>query len=352
METPDLFPKGEAPLPRWLQDDGPASLIVLGVSAHLHRNLAGFHFFPHAKEAECATVLAEIREKVDIPEARWVILADLDKSALRYLQERQVIGSWVHPDVPSAAVAMNQDGSQLLRVLDRNHLQIVNLQSGFAPEKATAAVMARESELEQKLFFAYQEDLGYLTTFVKSVGTGLHLTAMVHLPGLVLAEEMDKIINALQQLGLSVRGLFGTHQTVRGSLFQVTSTITLGRDEDEITNDFKYHLGRVIAHEQSAREQLHARDKQWLEDLIHRSYAILGAARLITAQETFDRLSHVRLGVGLGILPQHDTVFLNKLLFGQLTGHLQVSCGEPLKGSSQARARASFLRQCLGGSSG
>jgi protein arginine kinase len=349
METPELFQKGEAPLPSWLQGDGPASLIVLGVSAALHRNLAGFHFFPHAKEAECATVLAEIQEKVDWPEGQWITLAGLKKSARKFLLERQVIGSWVHHTVPSGAVAMNQDGSQVLRVLDKNHLQIVNLQGGFAHEKAAAAVMAWESELEQKLFFAYQEDLGYLTTFVRSVGTGLHLSALVHLPGLVLAEEIDKIINALQQLGLSVRGLFGTHQAVRGSLFKVTSTITLGRDEDEIANDFKYHLGRVIAHEQSAREQLHARDKHWLEDLIHRSYAILGAARLITAQETFDRLSHVRLGVGLGILPQHDTLFLNRLLFGQLTGHLQVSCGEPLKGSAQARARASFLRQCLDG---
>ena len=173
----------------------------------------------------------------------------------------------------------------------------------------------------------------------------MKLAAFLHLPGLVLADEIDKILNALRQLRFSIRGLFDQGSTVRGAVFQVSNVVTLGRDEEEIVTDFSYHVQKVLEHERSARRQLYARDRLWLEDLVHRSLAVLRSARMITSQETFDLLSNIRLGAGLGILPGLAPGLLNKALFGQQTGHLQASSAEPLSGNARAIARASFLRE-------
>ena len=70
-------------------------------------------------------------------------------------------------------------------------------------------VLALDDRLETEIEPAFAEDLGYLTASPADVGTGLHVSALLHLPGLVLAGEIDKVLNALRQLQFSVRGLFG-----------------------------------------------------------------------------------------------------------------------------------------------
>ncbi len=149
----------------------------------------------------------------------------------------------------------------------------------------------------------------------------------------------------MRQLQFFVRGLFGDGQTVRGALFRISNLITLGRDEDEIADDFRRHVGRVLKYERLAREQFQDRDPLGLEDMAWRSLASVGSARLITAQEAFDRLSSIRLGVGLGILPHVPPGVLNRALVAQQTGHLELSAGSRLEGRERSAARAAFLRE-------
>lgn len=343
-----FFERWRSCQPGWLLDGGPLGQIVIGTRGRLHRNLSGFHFPTQARLDEKSAILDEVGSKVSIlgsfAEAHFLNLAEMTEVQRKMLVEMQLIRPQAALGARHTGVWVGEHRDLSLVVNDQDHLQIQLHGPGFSPEAVLEKAMAVEAQMETPLNFSYKEDLGYLTAFAGSVGTGLHFSALLHLPGLVLADEVDKIINALKQLRFSVRGLFGTGKTVRGALFLVSSQVTLGRDEEEIMNDFKYHLGRVIMHEMSARQQLHARDRWWLEDLVHRSFAVLKSARLITAQESFDRLSHVRLGVGLGILPPFSSGILNTLLFGQQSGHLELSCGESLTGSDQAHARALFLR--------
>ena len=64
-------------------------------------------------------------------------------------------------------------------------------------------------ELEEKLDFAFDSELGYLTACPTNVGTGMRASAMLHLPGLVMSEQINKIINSVNKIGLAVRGLHG-----------------------------------------------------------------------------------------------------------------------------------------------
>ncbi len=168
---------------------------------------------------------------------------------------------------------------------------------------------------------------------------------MLHLPGLVLVGEIEKVLNALRQLQFSVRGLFGEGSAVRGALFQISNLITLGRDEAEIADDFRAHVGKIITYERSARDQLYGRDHLGIEDMVHRSWAILANSRVITAQEAFDCLSNVRLGVGLGLLPAVDPGRLNQLTVEHQTAHLEIEAGRSLSGRDKGACRAALMRE-------
>ncbi len=50
----------------------------------------------------------------------------------------------------------------------------------------------------------------------------------MHLPGLVLMNEMEPIINGLSKIGLTVRGRWGEGTAALGHMFQVSNQLTLG----------------------------------------------------------------------------------------------------------------------------
>ena len=103
----------------------------------------------------------------------------------------------------------------------------------------TALNMANDTDnlLETRLGFAFNEDLGYLTSCPTNLGTGLRASVMMHLPGLVLLGQMHRIIEVSTQLGMAVRGFYGEGTDAYGNVFQVSNQQTMGFNEQEIVNN-------------------------------------------------------------------------------------------------------------------
>lgn len=332
----------------WLDGDGPHADVVVATRARLARNLAGVPFPDRLSAPERATISADLaRQLRRLPALTegWTLEAGAcAPGARRILVEKMLAGAdlLAAPDQRTLVAAADLGLSALLNVED--HLQLCAWRSGFAPVEALAAVLALDDALEPACAPAFSEDVGYLTASPANVGTGLRLGAVLHLPGLVMADEIDKVLNALRQLGFGVRGLAGEGRTVRGAMFRVANLATLGRDEAEIAEDFALHVGKVIAYERGARELVLARDRLALEDLAWRGRAALGNARLLTAQEAWDCLSHARLGAGLGLLPGPGWDVFNRLLVRHQSGHLELAAGRVLDGRERGAARAGLLR--------
>lgn len=333
----------------WLAGDGPHADIVVATRARLARNLAGFAFPDRAPAPERATISADLaRQLRRLPAlaAGWTLdVGACAPPARRVLPEKMLAGAdlLAAPEHRALVAADDLGLSALINVED--HLQLCAWRSGFAPAEALAGVMALDDALAPGCAAAFSEDVGFLTASPANVGTGLRLGAVLHLCGLVMADEIDKVLNALRQLGFGVRGLAGEGRTVRGAMFRVANLATLGRDEAEIAEDFALHVGKVIAYERGARELVLGRDRLALEDLAWRGRAALAQARLLTAQESWDCLSHARLGASLGLLPGPDWGVFNRLLVRHQAGHLEQAAGRVLDGRDRAAARATLLRE-------
>ena len=339
-------------VPEWLNALGPASDIVVSTRVRLARNLMAFPFPHHASPVELSTISGDLTRRLPgFPEFSDGWLFDMDQ--LQPVQ-RKVL---VEMGLASRALARTTEHrhlvlsprmNQLVIVNEKDHLRLVSFRAGLDPAGTLADALRIDERLEKEVPPAFAEDLGYLTASPGDVGTGLHVSALLHLPGLVLAGEIDKVLNALRQLQFSVRGMMGQGTMVRGALFRIANLVTLGRDEEEISEDFLTHVGKIIIYERSAREQLYARDHLALEDLAHRSLATVGSARLMSAQETFDHLSNIRLGVGQGVLDPVHPGILNRILVQQQPGHLEVAAGRPLTHPEKSASRAALLREVFG----
>src|SRR4029077_21206624 len=141
-----------------------------------------------------------------------------------------------------------------------------------------------DTMLESQLDFAFDEELGYLTACPTNVGTGMRASAMVHLPGLVLSEQINQVVNSVNKIGLAVRGLCGEGTEAMGNLFQISNQTTLGEKEEEIINRLSKVIETIIEKEHDARQILLQKKPNTLCDQIGRAYGVLTYAHAMPSK--------------------------------------------------------------------
>jgi protein arginine kinase len=170
---------------------------------------------------------------------------------------------------------------------------------------------------------------------------------MMHLPGLILTQQINRIIPAISQLGLVVRGIYGEGSEALGNIFQISNQLTLGKSERDIVEDLMSVVHQIIAQEKSAREAIVQTSNIHLEDRVFRSYGILQNSRVIETGEAAQCLSDVRLGIDLGYIENISKSILNELMILMQPGFLQQYAGGALHPKERDIRRAAFIRERL-----
>src|ERR1700722_8727490 len=222
----------------WLRGEGPHHQIVVSSRVRLARNLKSFSFPGWAKKHERLQILETVKPQVEaLPEmndAFSVYSQDLSALEKQVLVERHLISREHAAKGVGSAVVMNRRQTLSIMINEEDHLRMQSIRSGLQLKQAFKLVDKVDSALEGTLEFAYDQRLGYLTACPTNVGTGMRASAMLHLPGLVLSELINQVIQAVSKIGLAVRGLYGEGTEAMGNLFQISNQTTLGEKEDEI----------------------------------------------------------------------------------------------------------------------
>ena len=170
---------------------------------------------------------------------------------------------------------------------------------------------------------------------------------MLHLPGTVLAEQINPIIQSVNKLGLAVRGLYGEGAEALGNVFQVSNQMTLGETELSIVGRLEKVLSQIIEHEQNARETLLEKKAKVVYNHIGRAYGILANAHSISSKETMNLLSLMRLGVDLEMFPTVERSLVDELFIVTQPAHLQKQHSEKLSAEERDLLRADMVRERL-----
>jgi protein arginine kinase len=160
---------------------------------------------------------------------------------------------------------------------------------------------------------------------------------------------MEKVIRAVNLLGLAVRGWYGEGSEASGSIFQISNQQTLGESEDEIMKRLSSVLHTIVTQEQNARAKLQEADASKLFDKIGRAYGTVGNAYLLTSVEAMNCLSLLRLAVDLNLLPETERARVDRLLIESQPGHVQLAARGAMEMDKRDVARARFLREQLVG---
>ena len=330
---------------------GPHDRIVMSSRVRLARNLRDHAFPGWAKKPERVKILEEVLPAVGaLPEMADSFgeamdnLTALDK---QILVERHLISREHAAKNVGSGLVVNRAESFCVLINEEDHLRMQALRPGFQTREAWMAVDKLDSALEKKLNYAFDNELGYLTACPTNLGTGIRVSAMLHLPGLVLAEQINPIIQSVNKLGLAVRGLYGEGTEALGNVFQVSNQMTLGESETAIVERLEKVLGQIIEHEENARQTLMEKKPKVVFNHIGRAYGILANAHSISSKETMNLLSLMRLGVDLELFPGADRALVDELFLTTQPAHLQKQISDKLSAEERDLIRADMVRDRL-----
>lgn len=338
--------------------------IILTTRARLARNLSGLKFSSISEDGEKNYILSLVKDVTSrlegFKEYRFYVIKKLPKVFRGLLIERHLMSPEMSYKMTGKGILVNSDifansnhnfsdfkKTVSIMINEEDHLRIQCVVPGFDIRKSVGEVMKVEKKLEKGLNFAFNKDFGYLTACPTNLGTGLRISVIAHLPGLVISSEIDDFIKNINKVGYGIRGFYGENSEVVGNLFQIFNQVTLGKSEDGMVEEMQAICLNIIDTEERARQELRKNNLISLEDGIYRSYGMLKYAKMLSFEESLELLSVIKLGLDLNLVNNVKRFDFYKLisLIGNSNIILSLKENRKLTEDEIDLARAALIRE-------
>ena len=332
----------------WLSGEGADADLAVMCQCRLVRNLSDYLFPEHCREDEKEAVQDRLAGLFDtlglLATGSYWPLSELDALERRFLVERRLITPDLLEREGARGVYIADDQSLSIVVNDENHLTIYGLASGMQLQEVWARINLIDDSLAGALDYAFEDRLGYLTTSISDLGTGLKASTVLHLPALTMSNEMSQMEDRVRDKRHALDGLFGHKGEAHGDLYRLINTGTLGRSEEELLFHVKHLAGELMTAEREARERLISEAPLKLEDRVGRALGLAQGARVLAFSEALAVLSSLRLGVTKGLLDQFSLSHLNDVLVASQDAHIELKCGRDCDELTLSAERADLFR--------
>ena len=320
------MPKFTTPQLSWLTTLGKEADIVLASRVRLARNLKNLPFPNRANINDLAQIKELIIRLIPAIESATGLKFDyLEIDKLTHLEqqvlvEKHLISKKLLTNPENRLLILSNDASVAIMVNEDDHLRIQCMASGLDLNTPLSKAFAIDDAIEAYLNIAFDEKMGYLTACPTNLGTGLRASVLLHLPALVMTQQLSKIDNKL----------------------------TLGFKEQELIDNLNSTVTEIISHEREARKALLNYSPDKLANRVWRSFGILKYARFISENEMLDLVSKVRLGVDLDIIDETKPELLNILLIASQKNYIQnLQQNENMTPQEIDKQRAHIIRKIL-----
>lgn len=331
----------------WYLQSSRDSDVARSTRIRLARNLQGFNFNLSKKELE------ELENKVKDSlynigyGLKFFKLKDMDDITKMSLVEKNLISpDFVLKRNETGSILINDDENICIMIGEEDHLRIQVFSCGLDLKNTLNLAIELDKKIGETLGYAINKKYGYLTACPSNVGTGMRASVMVHLPALSKTKNTRKVLEAITNFGINIRGVYGENTESTGDMYQISNKQTLGISEEEIVQNLNIIVEKIIEQERKARKII-AKDDVEFEDMVYRSYGILSNCRKISSEETRELLSNIKLGTDLGILEGMTDLKVQKLYLYTKPANLQKYLGEQYEAIERDIKRAEVIKNII-----
>ncbi len=333
----------------WYRNKGSEGDIVLSTRIRLARNIKQFPF-PSRLDTEGREKVNELVVRaLDESGDESLKLKNIDMSALSAaetvsLAEKHLISAEFASDTTGRSLLLSEDEDISIMLCEEDHIRIQVLYPGLCLEDAFSVAEKFDKALQNRMNFAFDEKLGYLTQCPTNLGTALRASVMLHLPALSKKGAMGRLSTTVAKLGLTLRGVYTDGRENTGDIYQLSNQVTLGISEEAAIKNLASIASQIISQEKTAREAL-VKDDDYI-DCIYRAYGILKSAYKLSMKELIALVSIVRVGAAEGVI-ELDTQKLTAFTVELQSATMNVEAGKILTQRERDILRAEKVREGL-----
>ncbi|MBR7110292.1 MAG: protein arginine kinase [Clostridia bacterium] len=321
--------------------------IVISSRVRLARNAKSIPFPSKLSDERAFSVIMKSAEEVakSLFNFKFYQMGHLDEIDRQAIFERHLISRDLAQNLKTGAVIVSENEDMSIMINEEDHYRIQAISKGFNLTDALDRAVAFDNVLSGKIELAYSDRLGYLTSCPTNVGTGMRASVMVHLPALTMSGKINSLISSIQQLSLTVRGVYGEGSKADGYMYQISNQVSLGQSEQEIIDSVTKVIDVVCRAEQEERKNMQKRDGLHLIDKITRAYGVLTNATLLSTGELLEFMSYVALGDSLGLFKIKGD--LHDLIISAQPANLIKSAGKNMQAQERDEYRAKQVSKAL-----
>ncbi len=274
-------------------------------------------------------------------------LKDMDLITKQSLLEKNLVNQeFISDNTDVEAICINDEENICIMLNELDHIEIQVFNSGLEIDNSFNLISEIDQKLRNDEKIAFDKKLGYLTSDLVNVGTGMKASILVHLPGLKKTGNLQKILDIVENFGMNIRNEYGEYSKKDSDVYQISNRQTLGISEKDTIANLKIITEKIVEQERIARKFL-AQNSKNLEDNIYRSLGILLYAKRMSLEESNKLISEVKLGVDLGILLELTDIKIKKMLLYTKPANLQKYLGRPLTKDEMQIERAKILQNII-----
>ncbi|MGD9201841.1 MAG: ATP--guanido phosphotransferase [Chitinispirillia bacterium] len=338
-------------IPDWFSNNGPYSDCIISTRIRLARNLIHHKFPLKASFIEKKEIFSKLNDAIlslsQCKKNYSLNLSKLKNLDKQLLFENRIVSSDLINLEGERGVVFDLNHRISIMINEEDHLRLQCMDSGYQPDDLWETINKIDDDLGKKVHYAYKPQCGFLTSCPTNSGTGLRISFLLHIPGLVLSKNIESVLTGASQMGISTRGFFGEHSDVIGNFFQLSNQATMGAKESEFLKNTQDIIMKIVDYEYKARERILNEAKNELKDKIFRSYGILKYAHTLSVDEFLNLTSALRFGIECGFLKKMDIHSLNSMILLCMPAHIQLSENRQINEEEINRIRAIVVKKLM-----
>lgn len=322
--------------------------IVVTSRIRLARNLKNYKFPVKITDEEAERMISEVSNAINRVNLNYKLtymrdLSNLKKSAL---VENHLI-SLALAEKDRAAFLLSNDKKVSVMLNEEDHIRIQTISPGLSLKECWDLSNKIDDVIEESVDYAFDNELGYVTSCPTNIGTGMRASVMVHLPALSITNQIDKLLYGVSQLGVTVRGVYGEGTKSIGHLYQISNQGTLGAQEETLIEKITQIVNQIIEKEVRVREHLKNNNFDEIEDEVYRAYGLLTNARRMTSEESMKLLSILKLGKEMDIIKLDKEMDIYRIMTKIQPSNIASNTEHKLNLKERDKKRAEILRNEL-----
>lgn len=284
----------------WTNLKGAEDNIVLSSSIQLFRNVEKEYFLEKASLSDInlvESILKTAISKTGMSNYKYTQLSQAKSIEINLLKEEDIIpseastirGNIYHNDSKNNSILTNIE----------EHCIIQSIATGLSLPNCLESVMEIEEELDKNVDFAFNTELGYLTSSPNKIGCAMKIYSALSLP--VLLHWNKDSINNFADKAKSMGYAIFYRDLDKGRTIYFTNKSMIGMTEKYIVDNGMKLINSIIDLEKKARDRIFKIERYEIEDKIYRSRAILSEARSLKYSEFINHLMWLKVGAYYGL---------------------------------------------------